>query len=352
MIFLVLPCNCNSGWGVCSTNLARELSQKTKIRYVSCELNNLNATRNPIEFAYFKSCEFKNLEYLKSQTQYPLIQAVQHDLSDYLGDFNGSRKIAITFADRKIHTSLAQRAKKFDVMIAGSTWCKELLEQYGVNSQVILQGVDPLLFNKSRSKKQMFLEDFVVFSGGKFEHRKGQDVTLKAYKVIQDRYPDVKLVCAWMNPYTDESGLKALQDSKIDMSRVIIIPNMPNFMMPQIYQNTDVGIFPSRCEAGTNLVMMEYMACGKPAIATIGTGQRDLISDKTGIVLDNSGVCDLLENGQVISKWEEPNIDSAIDKLDWSYKHRTKIKSLGLQGAKLLSEYTWDRMSKEIFSLV
>ena len=42
--------------------------------------------------------------------------------------------------------------------------------------------------------------------------------------------------------------------------------------MPQVYQNTDVGIFPSRCEAGTNLVMMEYMACGKPAIATVGTG--------------------------------------------------------------------------------
>lgn len=352
MIFLVLPCNCNSGWGVCSTNLAREISQKNKIRYVSCEINNPTVTISPIEHAYFKSCEFTNLEYLKTQTQYPLIQAVQHDLSDYMGDFSGSFKIALTFADRKISIAMAERAKKFDIIAAGSTWCKELLEEYGVKSQVVLQGIDPLIFNKTRSKKQMFLDDFVVFSGGKFELRKGQDITLKAYKILQDRHPDVKLVCAWTNPYTDESGVKALQESGVDMNRVIMIPNMPNFMMPQMYQNTDVGMFPSRCEAGTNLVMMEYMACGKPAIATIGTGQRDLISDKTGIALENSGICDLLENGQVVSKWEEPNVDSAIDKLEWAYNHQAKIKTLGVQGSKLLSEYTWERMAKILLDFI
>jgi glycosyltransferase involved in cell wall biosynthesis len=352
MIFLVLPCNCNSGWGVCSTNLAKELSRKTKIRYVSSEFDNPGIAKNPIEFAYFKSCQFSNLEYLKNQTTYPIIQALQHDLSCYLGEFSGSTKIGITFADRKIPSSLINDSQKFNYIVSGSEWCKSILEKHNVKSKVILQGIDPLLFNKSRSKKHLFLEDFVIFSGGKFEHRKGQDITIKAYKVLQDKYPDVKLVCCWSNPYTDESGQKALIDSKIDLNRVVCVSGASNFCMPQIYQNTDIGIFPSRCEAGTNLVMMEYMACGKPVIATVGTGQKDLVNSLTGIPLEGSGICELYENNQMVSHWEEPNIDSAIDKLEWSYKNRSKLKAIASQASQLLSNYTWEAMANKFLELI
>ncbi len=41
----------------------------------------------------------------------------------------------------------------------------------------------------------------MVFSGGKFELRKGQDVVIRAYRVLQDRHPDVMLVNAWFNPW-------------------------------------------------------------------------------------------------------------------------------------------------------
>lgn len=353
MIFLILPCNCNSGWGICSTNLAKEISKKTKIRYVSCELSNPNVTKNAIDFAYFKSCEFQSLEYLSKQTDYPIIQAIQHDLSFYLGDFNGSFKIALTFADRKIPQNLAQKAKdKFNLIIAGSKWGQQILAENGVPSEVVLQGIDPFLFNKTRSEKQVFKDDFLVFSGGKFEHRKGQDITIKAYKVLQDKYPDVKLVCAWYNPYTEDNGSKYLIEAGIDLNRVISVSSLPNYCMPQIYQNTDVGLFPSRCEAGTNLVLMEYMACGKPAIATVGTGQADVINEKNGLILENSGICDLIENREIVSKWEEPNVDSAIHKLDWAYNNRSKIKLLAKQGAKSMSEYTWEKMAKSLLDFI
>ena len=122
--------------------------------------------------------------------------------------------------------------------------------------------------------------------------------------------------------------------------------------MPRIYQNTDVGVFPSRCEAGINLVMMEYMACGKPVIATIGTGQKDLINEKTGIAIENSGICNLIENDKIVSQWEEPNVDSVIDKLDWAYHNRAKLKPLAKQGAKFISQYTWERMAQQIINLI
>jgi glycosyltransferase involved in cell wall biosynthesis len=305
-----------------------------------------------MEYSFFKTLEFKNLEYLKSQKDYPIIQAVQHDLTDYIDEFSGSFQIALTFADRKIPSKYVERSKKFDVIVAGSEWCRKLLEENKVPSTTILQGIDPCLFNKTREKKQLYLDDFLVFSGGKFEHRKGQDLAIKAYKVLQDRHPDVKLVCSWYNGYTDDTGAACIRDSKIDMDRVIALPLMANYCMPMIYQNTDVGIFASRCEAGTNLVMMEYMACGKPAIATVGTGQADLINEKTGIPIKSKGILYLQDKDEIVSHWEEPDLDHLVESLEFAYKNRSKIKKLGDAGAKLMKNYTWETMANKILALI
>jgi glycosyltransferase involved in cell wall biosynthesis len=354
MIFLVFPCNSSTGWGVCSTNLAKEISKKEKIRYVTTEMDFSVAERNLLELSFFKSLHYQNFEYLKNQKKYPIINALEHDLFPYIDYFNGSFRIGICFSDREIPENLIKKAQEFDVIVAGSTWCQKVLERHGLKSQVILQGIDPLFFNKERSEKQIFLDDFLIFSGGKFEYRKGQDATIKAYKVIQDKYPDVKLVCAWANFYTKDSGRSELEKAGVDLNRVIAIPGLTNSCMSQVYQNTDVGVFPSRCEAGTNLVLMEYMACGKPAIATVGTGQSDIVNEKNGIVLENSGVCHLVDkdNRLIADNWEEPNVDSIIDKLEWSYNNRNKLKPLAKKGAKLMTQYTWKHMAESILNLI
>ena len=53
---------------------------------------------------------------------------------------------------------------------------------------------------------------------------------------------------------------------------------VPNHLMPRVLREMDVAVFPNRCEGGTNLVAMECMACGVPAIVASNTGQRDLIA--------------------------------------------------------------------------
>jgi mannose-6-phosphate isomerase-like protein (cupin superfamily) len=78
----------------------------------------------------------------------------------------------------------------------------------------------------------------------------------------------------------------------------------------------------------------------------------NVINEKNGLILENSGICDLVENGEIVSKWEEPNHHSAIEKLDWAYNNRSKIKLLAKQGAKILSEYTWERMAKSLLDFI
>ena len=171
MIFLVLPYNFCTGWGICSINLAKEISKKHKIKYVSTEFADANRS-NIIQHEFFKKSFFNDIDYLKNKNNYPIIQAIQHDLSPYIDYLSGKPKIAITFADRKIPKDLAEKAKHYDHIIAGSEWCKKILNSHGVDSIVIHQGIDPLIFNQSRSEKCFFSDDFLIFSGGKFEARK------------------------------------------------------------------------------------------------------------------------------------------------------------------------------------
>ena len=62
----------------------------------------------------------------------------------------------------------------------------------------------------------------------------------------------------------------------------------PPELQRELYRNTDVGVFPNRCEGGTNLVLMEYMACGKPVIASCTSGHRDIVSEEMRFLLKRS----------------------------------------------------------------
>ena len=44
-------------------------------------------------------------------------------------------------------------------------------------------------------------DSFVIFSGGKFEFRKGQDIVIKAFRHLQDKYRDVNLITSWFNSW-------------------------------------------------------------------------------------------------------------------------------------------------------
>ncbi len=78
-----------------------------------------------------------------------------------------------------------------------------------------------------------------------------------------------------------------LANNGIDLSKVITLPPKFNSSMARIYKNTDCALFPNRCEGGTNLVLMEYMSCGKPAIVTNSSGHRDVSNDHNAIMLKN-----------------------------------------------------------------
>jgi glycosyltransferase involved in cell wall biosynthesis len=210
----------------------------------------------------------------------------------------------------------------------------------------------------------MFKDRFVVFSGGKFEFRKGQDIVIRAYKVLQDRHPDVMLVNAWYNPWpfsmktmetspyisckiTETDYLKAINNilyaNGIDLNRIINVLPRQNAQMARLYKNTDVGLFPNRCEGGTNLVLMEYMACGKPVIATFSSGHKDIIDPSNSISIKKMKPLNISSEGVLQAVWDDPDLDETVSHLEAAYQNPDTLKFIGEKAGADLAEITWKK---------
>jgi glycosyltransferase involved in cell wall biosynthesis len=144
-----------------------------------------------------------------------------------------------------------------------------------------------------------------------------------------------------------------LQVNGIDPQRVITLPPKPHYQMGEIYRNTDLGLFPNRCEGGTNLVLMEYMACGKPVIASYSSGHKDILSKENSIPIKSLRPFIVQDQeGKIIYRWKETNLDELISALEWAYWHREELRKIGRIAGKNLAKLSWERSAREFYALM
>ena len=210
---------------------------------------------------------------------------------------NGKIKIAVGFFEvAKLGDDLLDYLNQFDLVIAGSTWNKNILLRHGVSRvEMVLQGVDTSVFNPIPVQR-LIHSSIVIFSGGKLEIRKGQDIVIQAFKKLLLVCPDALLIASWcndsaslssisMSPYVSSSPENGNAKSILNWlvaqgipRRNIVVPDILNAaQMASLLKQSDLAVFPNRCEGGTNLVAMEAIACGIPTVLSDNTGHLDLM---------------------------------------------------------------------------
>ena len=145
---------------------------------------------------------------------------------------------------------------------------------------------------------------------------------------------------------------QVLHDNAVDVSRTIHLGLRPNATMAKVYHNTDVGLFPNRCEGGTNLVLMEYMACGKPAIASFSTGHRDILTTRNCMPIQTLRPLKVFQGDKPLAEWDDPDLDETIYHLEYAYEHRERLAELGRQAGCDLARFTWRRTAEEFHKLL
>ncbi len=351
-LYLALVPGKNIGWGVCSTNLVKELSR-------------------------LYPCEVVPQDNLRHTCEHYLSGAVLHAIGDHhlkrVFLVKGTQNFGYTFFENVLPPNCEEIASFYDIVFAGSTWCKERLEEKGITwANTLIQGIDPSLFYPLPPKKE-HKDKFIIFSGGKFEFRKGQDLVIRAIKVLQDRHKDVFLLTAWYNPWKfsmdtmafspfitlpsvtgnwDKVIAAVLATNGIDLNRVTILPQVNQTDLRNIYSITDLGLFPNRCEGGTNLVLMEYMACARPVIASFNTGHKDILTEDNAILLKKMKSLEIKDpsTGEVAALWEEPDLDEIVEALERAYQNREELNSYAAKAGQSMAKWTWERSAREFLS--
>ena len=190
-----------------------------------------------------------------------------------------------------------EQMSKYDLILSPSRWVQDLLAAKGLESTLFHQGFDDSLFFPAPKRRSD--DRFMIFSGGKLEFRKGQDIVVEAFRqfLATPEGANAILVTAWQNAWPQtmagiwESGyVKGVPEKKgnqLDISSWLEINGIPRgnhidlgwlsqAEMANAMRECDVGLFPNRCEGATNLAYVEALALGLPCISSLNTGQEDV----------------------------------------------------------------------------
>src|SRR6266496_3518241 len=205
MLYLNLPVGVAHGWGVCGKHISLELSKLTDVKLLTHSFHpgNVGGELDHYALARLLPTEEESRRLPASRTlDGPILQLATKQLQP-MNDLKGTYTLGYTFfEDTDLLPSHLENARHFDRLTTGSTWCTQILERHGLqNVATVLQGIEPTVFFPTSAPRSFFPDRFIVFSGGKFEFRKGQDIVIRAFKVLQDRHRDVLLIASWFNQW-------------------------------------------------------------------------------------------------------------------------------------------------------
>ncbi|MCT7986420.1 tetratricopeptide repeat protein [Laspinema sp. A4] len=383
---LAWPINQMTGWGIYGTNLTLQLQKNPGYEPMLLLQPDTTGVVNPLVRSQLKPvCDrYQNLEQLRNQNpgkpiwcDFPVLHALGNNFISLATtqQLGGKQNIGlIFFEDTNLTPEKRQLAQDYLLIIAGSTWNAEVLKSQGITTvQALPQGIDPTLFHPA-PKSNLFGDRFVIFSGGKLEYRKGQDIVIAAFKAFQKRHPEALLITAWHNFWPQfMRGLETtghvkglpqvgadkrlnipdwLLNNGLNPESFIDIGAIPNYLMPQIIREADCALFTNRCEGGTNLVAMETMACGIPTILSANTGHLDLIDPNHCYALKTQKPVQSTPHFLGVEGWGESDIEEILEMLETLYSNREIAQGKGMAAVQFMQQWTWENQVNRLLEIL
>jgi glycosyltransferase involved in cell wall biosynthesis len=360
----------HSGWGTYALNFAVECARRHVAPAIFWSEKDLVLTEEQAALIGEPLKDVARWNAMLRQGPTTLDFPFLHALGDNLEflyptqDMKGKPDVGVIFFETEGFTKEnVARAGRFDLIIAGSTWNKEVLERQGLKRVAFCpQGVDVARFTP-RPRQNSFAGRFTVFSGGKLELRKGQDITVAAFKRFHARHPEALLVTAWNSPWPQVAQSVAMSDhvtgapaigeagdlevpqwlvaNGLAADSFVTLRILPNAVVPDLLKEMDLAVFPNRCEGGTNLAAMECMAMGVPVVLSRNTGHRDLIRDGNCYTLDQQKSVGAIMNRPELADWGESSVDELVERMEQAYSNRADAAARAMAARNFIKSWDW-----------
>ncbi|HDZ76643.1 MAG TPA: glycosyltransferase family 1 protein [Candidatus Omnitrophica bacterium] len=126
----------------------------------------------------------------------------------------------------------------------------------------------------------------IVFHPARMGLAKGCDVTIKAFKIVKERFPDVVLVLAgtkniidWTLSQQKDIAYMVSLVKFLKLEKNVLIDSYQLKDMPNLYAASSVCVYPSTASEPFGLTMLEALASGKPMVVTEAGGMPEIIKD-------------------------------------------------------------------------
>jgi glycosyltransferase involved in cell wall biosynthesis len=199
---------------------------------------------------------------------------------------------SVMFSQAPIHLRF-NAFKKVDKVIVNDFQSRKILGKYGIETELILNGVNRRFketdLEKLRAKYEISRASKVFLTVARLEKVKRINLLIDAFELIKQ---DAVLFIRG-----DGSELPALrkQASLIkSRNRIIFLKPMPQEQLDELYQLCDVFTLPSKLE-GLPLVLIEALSFGKPVV-TNSTPEKRFILGEFGVFTNVENPDDYSEN--------------------------------------------------------
>jgi glycosyltransferase involved in cell wall biosynthesis len=355
----------DTGWGVYGTHLALELAARADVAPTVFAAD-LSET-SPVDRWRLQQLPAVSVP-VGSPVEFDgvMLRALGNNMAHGpLWDLVRSRRQVgeIFFDDTAFDPLMLDRARGLDRVIAGSQWNASVLQACGLhNVTVVQQGVDSTVFHPAPASGRLG-DRFVIFSGGKLEYRKGQDLVIAAFRRFRKRHPEALLLTAWHNHWPqliDDLALAGhvtgvpelrhgvlqiapwLEANGVPGDAVLDVGRVPNALMGRVVREAHVALFPNRAEGGTNLVAMECMAAGVPAIVACNTGHLDLVATNGCLPLRRQSTVPAPSRFyRSTDGWGESDVDEIVEVLEHAWSDRDALRATAARGAGTMQGWSW-----------
>lgn len=203
---------------------------------------------------------------------------------------------------------------------------------------VIENGIDFSKFKDSdkyriETRRKLNIKDNEIVIGvvGRLSEQKDPLTSIKAFKIIKEKYKNTKLLFVGSGELED----KVIEYAKTNkLNEDVIITGWVDCVEKYI-PAFDIAILPSKWE-GFGLVIIEYMACDKPIIACNVGGIADIIkNEENGYLIKCEDREDLAEKISILI--EDKEIIKEMLQKNKNYQKRFDIKNLVKKHIELIN---------------
>lgn len=206
----------------------------------------------------------------------------------------------------------------------------EPFKKYNGLKRVIPNGIDLTEFDSSIKRLDKFDNSKInILFLGRIEERKGLIYLLMAYKILQEKHDNLRLIIVGDGPLKEECEDYAKANK---LKEIYWEGTQSGNIIPQYFATCDIYCSPATFGESFGIVLLEAMALGKPVCG-----------------FSNMGYKELLQNTKGEEFLAEPKNEIELaEKLDKLISNESLRKEMGEWGLKEVQQYSWDKVANKV----